>query len=104
MSFTTSAAGPADTMYIILRVCRHIEIENMTHALDVEATRGNVGAYQECNISCFEALERIRSLELIHVTVQLSGVETMALQRAVQNPHVAFSVAKDQRIRNIFAL
>ena len=44
---TPGAAGPADPVDIIVGIVRHIEIEDMGDAADIQAAAGHVGAHED---------------------------------------------------------
>src|SRR5579871_1011639 len=45
----TSARGAADPMHVRLRYVRHVEIDDMADAVDVDAARGDVGRDQRAD-------------------------------------------------------
>ena len=50
-AFTAGTAGAADAMDIVLSMDRHIEIEHMAHADDVEAAGGDIAGDQERDLA-----------------------------------------------------
>src|SRR5215472_10065187 len=95
------AAGAADAMHVVLGMVRHVEIEHVGQALDVEAACGHVAADQEADLVVFEALKRLRTLRLRHVTVERRHVEAVLRERAIEYVHVALAVAEDQRVLHV---
>ena len=81
-ALASGAAGAADAVDVILGVDRHVEIEDVRHALDVEAARRDVAGDEEPDLAVLEALERLGALRLRHVAVQRRGVEAVLRQRA----------------------
>src|SRR5439155_21719927 len=98
------ASRTPDPMDVILGMVRHVEIENVGQALDVEATRGHIAADQKPDLAVSETLQRLGPLRLDHIAMQRRHVEAVLGERAVENVHVALAVAKDQRVLYILVL
>ena len=58
------AAGPADPVDIIVGIVRHIEIEDMGDAADIQAAAGHVGAHQDTGSSLPKTLENSFPVDL----------------------------------------
>src|SRR5262245_5513389 len=100
-TLAAGAAGAADAMDIVLGVYRHIEIEHMAHADDVEAAGRDVAGDQQRDLALLEFLQRLGALRLRHVAMDRGGVETMAMQRLVEDVHVALAVAEDNGVLHL---
>ncbi len=96
-----SAAGPADPVDVILGMMRHVEIEDVAHRRNVEATRGDIARHQDRDLAGAEAVERQRAGALVHVAVERRDVEAVARQRLLQQRHVALAVAEDEGVVEI---
>ena len=57
-------------MHVVLGVRRHVEVEDVTHILDVEAARGDVAADQQPQLALPEAIQYLGPLRLRQITVQ----------------------------------
>ena len=55
----TGAAGTADAVDIVFRIERHVEIEDMGQAPDVQSARGHVAGDQQRDLTVAEALQRL---------------------------------------------
>ena len=98
------ASRAPDAMDVVLGMVRHVEIEDMGQALDVEAARGHVAADQKPDLAVPETLQRLGPLRLDHIAVQRRHVETVLGERAVEDIHVALAVAEDQRVLDVLVL
>ena len=102
-ALSAGAAGAADAVHVILGMVRHVEAEDVRHALDIEPARGDVAAHEQADLAVLEALQRLGPLRLRHVAVQSGGIEAMAGQRALQDVDIALAVAEDQRVLDVLA-
>src|SRR3954465_5476987 len=59
-----SAAGPADAMDVIFRVLRHVVIDHVAYAGDVDSARGDIGRHHDFVFAALETLERLDPLAL----------------------------------------
>ena len=96
-------AGAADAMDVILGMDRHVEIEDVGQALDVEPARRDVARHQELDLAGLELLQRLGAVGLRHVAVQRRGVEAVLDQRAIEDVDVALAVAEDERVLYVLA-
>ena len=102
-ALTAGAAGSTDAMDIVFGVDRHVETEDVAHALDIQAARGDIAGHQKPDLAVPKAVEGLRAFRLRHVAVQCRGVEAVPGQRTEQNVDIAFAVAEDQRILDVFS-
>ena len=58
------AAGAPDAVHVIFRMLRHIVIDNVTDAGDVESARGDIGRDHDFVFAALESFERLDSLAL----------------------------------------
>ena len=104
MARHAGATRAADAVDVILGVDRHVEIEHVAQAADVDAAGGHVAADQQAQLIRFELGQRCEAFRLAHVTMQRADAEAVPLERLVENVHVALPVAEDQRVLNIVRL
>src|SRR5437899_2849569 len=91
-------AGTADTMNIVLGMDRHVEIEDVRQALDVETARRNIARDQQADLVVLEALKRLGALGLRHVAVQRGDVKAMTRQRFLQDVDILLAIAEDDGV------
>src|SRR5690606_31263136 len=65
------AAGPADTVHVILRIIRQGVVDHMADAVDVNTTAGDIGGNQYPQLAFAEVLQGAYPLVLRHVAGQL---------------------------------
>ncbi len=63
------AAGAADAVDVIVRLPRHVIVEHVADALDVQPARGDVGGDQDVDVAGLEPLQLLQALGLLHVAV-----------------------------------
>src|SRR6185503_3171016 len=51
MAFAACAAGAADAVHVVFGMHRHVEIEHVAEALDVQAARGDVAAHHQADFA-----------------------------------------------------
>ena len=98
------APGPSDAVDVILGMDRHVEVEDVAHARDVEAPGGDVRCDQELQLAITELAEDLHPELLVEVAVQGGGVEAVALQRLCHHVNVPLAVAEDDAVGERVAL
>src|SRR6266851_2317133 len=96
-------AGTADTMNIVRGMDRHVEIEDVRQALDVETARRDVARDQQADLVVLEALERLGALRLRHVAMQCGDVEAVARQRFLEDVDILLAIAEDDGVAHFLA-
>ena len=96
------ATGSANAVHVVLGMDRHVEVEHMTETTDVEAPCSHVRTHQQPQLVGLELRQRREPLWLAHVAVKLAYAEPVALERLVQNVHVALAIAEDKRVGDLF--
>src|SRR3546814_13755935 len=81
-----------------------VEVEDVADALDVEATRRDVGGDENVDIPVLEPVQFGDTARLIHVAMNLASAVTIALQRFSEFAHRRLAVAEDDRGRDILFL
>jgi hypothetical protein len=100
-------AGAADAVHIVLGIFRDVEIDDVGHAGDVDAARGDVGRDHDFVLAAFEAGQRLDALVLRAVRVkhrhgvvlrlQLVGDLVGAVLGAGKNQHAVEAGLAQQR-------
>src|SRR4029453_9197863 len=88
-------------MHIVLGMDWHVVIEDVADFGDVEAARRYVACRKEGDGAGPEGIERRRALMLVHVAMQGSDIEAMALQRAIEDADVLLAVAEDDGVLDV---
>src|SRR3546814_4556328 len=81
-----------------------VEVEDVADALDVEATRRDVGGDENVDVPVLEPVQFGDTARLIHVAMNLASAVTIALQRFGEFAHRRLAVAEDDRGRDILFL
>ena len=70
-------AGPrrsSDSVHVVGRILRQIEVEHMTDVRDVQSAGCNIGCNQHSEVAVMEVTEELESLVLRHITRERLGV------------------------------
>ena len=92
-ALAASTRRSADTMQVLLQLCRHVVVDHGLNATDIETAARQVGGEQEVDVLVAEAGERLQPLLLRQVAVQLSGrkaqqaKDDLELVRQLLAPH-----------------
>jgi hypothetical protein len=92
----TGAAGAADAMDVVFGIAWNIEVEDVTHVVDIEAARGYVATHQKPDVALPKAVQHLRALRLREIAVQQPRIEAVTDQRSVEHTHIALAIAEDQ--------
>lgn len=68
-----SPSGPARTVHVVGRVCRHVEVDDTRDVVDMDAAGSDVGRDQGSNRAGAEGVERTLALGLGAVAVYSGG-------------------------------
>ena len=98
------AARAPDAMDVILRMLRHVVVDDVAHVRDVQPARGNVRGHQHLKPAGAEALQRLFALLLRAVRVQHGHGVIVALEQAHDAVGPVLRPAKDQHRVVIHAL
>src|SRR5262245_60824130 len=96
-------AGAADAMHVIVRMVRHVEIEDVADVRNVETARRNIRRDQQAHVAFAEGVERRHALGLAHVAMQRRRLEAMANERAMQLRHLALAIAEYDGVLEILS-
>ena len=80
LAAAAGAAGAADAMHVRFRVVRHVEVDDVADALDVEAARGDVGRHDDVDLAGLEPRDRALALRLRDVAVERLDREAARLE------------------------
>jgi len=100
----TASAGSArttDAMNIVIRVMRDVEIEDVAHFRDVEATRRNVRCDEQFRFAAAKPVKSRHSCRLIHIAVESDRIKFMAQKRAMEVCNLTFAVTENNRVLKI---
>ena len=92
-------AGPAsapDPVYVIFRIMRQRKIDDMIHALDVNAASGHIRCDQNPDLSGLEFLKTANPFFLGNITGEHGAVDPVAGQHLREPSHFVAPVAENQ--------
>ena len=71
----TRPARAPDAVHVFVRVGRHVIVDHAWQAYDVEAARRDVGGHQEIDLAAPEGIERLGSLRLLEIAVDVAHIQ-----------------------------
>src|SRR5262245_45787463 len=95
---SAGATSSADSVHVVVRMVRHIEIQNVADFANIEPPRGDVRCNQQLGLAATETVQCRRARCLVHIAVQSDCVEFVPQQRAMQVGDLALAIAKDNRV------
>ncbi len=99
--FASGAASAANAVNVILGMDRHVEVENVAHIRNVEATSRHIRRDQKADIAAAKAVEGARAHRLIKVAMDGSGVKPVFFHGFRQNIYVNLAVAEDNTVGDL---
>src|SRR5690606_41316486 len=87
------AAGPADTVHVILRIIRQGVVAHMADAVDVNTTAGDIGGDQYPQLAFADVLPGAYSRALRRAAGRLGGVAALAHQAPLGAERLVRAVA-----------
>src|SRR6185312_10951395 len=78
----SGAAGAADAVDVVVGLPRHVEVDDVADAFDVEPAGGNVGGHEDRDLVVLEPVELGNPVGLVHVALDLARGEAGALEAA----------------------
>ena len=94
----TGTAGTADAMHVVLGDDRQVEVDHQRHFLDIQATRGHVGGYQQVYLAGLKPLQGAQPRRLRLVAMDRVGGDTLPLQQSDQFLDALAGLGEDQRL------
>ena len=88
-------------MDVVVRVDRHVEIEDMAEPGDIKPAGGDVARHHDPDVAVLEFLKRLGAFGLGHVAMQGDRVEIMPLQGLRKNVNVALAIAEYERVLDV---
>ena len=88
-------ARAADTVGIAFRIVRHVIVDDVADALDVQAAGGHVGSHEDVDLAVFQLLDRALALRLLDVAIDGGSREAACLQFAGQLFRTQLGARKD---------
>ncbi|CAM2160898.1 hypothetical protein PT2222_90115 [Paraburkholderia tropica] len=92
------AARAADTVHIVFRVERQVEVDDGRQFGDVETARGHVGGHQRLDLAALEGVERLHALALRAVAVNRGGHDALLLDLARETARADLAVAEHDHL------
>ena len=94
-------AGPADTVHVVFRAARQVEIDHVRDVAHVDAARGDVSGDQQADIAGLEMLKGAVAVALVHVAMQCRGAVTGLVQIPGQVVAVALGGDEDDGLADL---
>ena len=98
------ASGAADAVDVVGRHERHVEIDDVTERLDVDAARGDVGRDQHAQLAGLEVGERRGALRLRAIAVDPVGRNPAPDQVFAQAVGAMLGAREHERLAHVAAL
>ena len=92
---SAGARGAADAMDVALGVGRQLVVDDVGHAHDVDAARGEIGGDQHAGLAAAEIVERLLARVLALVAVDRLGDDTAVLERLGDPVGAALGAGED---------
>ena len=89
-------------MDVVLGNARHVEVDHVADAFDVETASGDVRSDQDRDLVLLEPIELGDAVRLIHVTLDLACCETGALEARRQLADRGLAIGKDDGVLEFF--
>jgi len=90
------AAGAANTVHVVLGMLRHVVVDDVADARDVDAARGDVGRDHHFILAALEALERVDALLLGAIAVQRGHGVVLLLELAHDAVRAVFRARENE--------
>ena len=88
------AAGAADAVDVIVGLPRHVEVDDVADAFDVEPARGDVGGDEDVDLAVLKRSNSAMRLGLVHVALDLADREARALEAGGELAHRGLAVGR----------
>src|SRR5450830_994834 len=89
------AARAADAVGIAFWIVRHVVVDDVADALDIQAAGGHVGSNEDVDLAVFQLLDRALALRLLDVAIDGGSREAACLQFAGQLFRTQLGAGKD---------
>lgn len=77
LAIAVGSCCSSDAVHIVLRVMRHVEVNDQLDASDVNASAYDVGGNQHIDAACFEGIHRVLAVTLFKIAVHGGYRETL---------------------------
>src|SRR5215831_20480202 len=85
-----------DAVHVVLGILRHVPVDHVGHALDVQAARGHVGRHEDGKLAVLEVVEDLEPLLLLHVAGEGARLPAVAPQSVLEAPRLLARVGEDE--------
>ena len=65
----------AYTVNVVVRMMRHVEVEDMAHFRNIQPAGSNIGSDEQLGLSFAKAIERRHSRGLIHIAMESDSIK-----------------------------
>src|SRR5690606_33245387 len=98
LAAATGAAGTADTVHVVLRDVRQLEVDHMRQLVDVQPAGSDVSGNQYADPVCLEVGQRLGACALALVTVDSRSGQPILFQIFGQAVGTVLGAGKDQHL------
>src|SRR6185369_5187362 len=90
------ARGAADPVHVVFGVLRQVPVDDVSHRLDVQPARGDVGGDQDGQAALLEVVEDLQPALLVDVAGEGARLPGVARQPVFEAPRLLARVREDQ--------
>src|SRR4029450_4975070 len=92
MALPSGAPGATNAVNVIFRVDGSIIVEDMARFRKIEAARRHIGGDEVGDLTRTEGVQRLDSHPLVHIAVECSSVEAVALEGGRERSHSGVAI------------
>src|SRR5215475_1080103 len=90
------ARRASDAVHVVLGVLRHVPVDHVGHALDVQTTRGDIGGDEDGQLAVLEVVEDLEPLLLLHVAGEGARRPAVAAQPVLEAAGLFAGIGEDE--------
>ena len=90
------ATSSSDSVNVGIGGIRHVEVDDMRNAFDIESAGGDIGGDHDVKVSAFETVQRVLALSLRAIAVQAGNLMSLACNLACDLVCAVFGAREDQ--------
>src|SRR5215831_16171883 len=90
------ARRASDAVHVVLGVLRHVPVDHVGHALDMQTTRGDIGGDEDGQLAVLEVVEDLEPLFLLHVAGEGARRPAVAAQPVLEAAGLFAGIGEDE--------
>ncbi len=95
LAVVVGACGASDAVHVVLRVVRHVVVDDQGNAAYVDAARDDVGGDDDVGATCSEGVHHLLAVLLLQVGVHCSHLEAFLAQGEQHVTYVSLATHED---------